>query len=90
MATLSYERVVHGLAESPTAWRAQLVTSVVTAEPQAIAHLAGPSIWPLVAAHHADAQLRRDAVRPVLAAGVLDGRDGRCDDRLALAEQAGA
>jgi cytochrome c oxidase subunit I+III len=44
-----YERVVHGLAESPTAWRAQLVTSVVTAEPQAIAHLSGPSIWPLVA-----------------------------------------
>ena len=38
------------LAESPTGWRAQLVTSVVTAEPQAIAHLAGPSIWPLVTA----------------------------------------
>ena len=45
-----YERVVHGLAEAPTAWRAQLVTSVVTAEPQALAHLAGPSIWPLLAA----------------------------------------
>ncbi len=45
-----YERVVHGLAESPTAWRAQLVTSVFTAEPRAIARLAGPSLWPLVAA----------------------------------------
>ena len=44
-----YERVVHGLAESPVTWRAQLVTSAVTAEPQAIAHLAGPSLWPLIA-----------------------------------------
>ena len=32
-----HERVVHGLAETPHAWRAQLVTSVITAEPQAIA-----------------------------------------------------
>jgi cytochrome c oxidase subunit I+III len=45
-----YERVVHGLAESPTAWRAQLVTSAITAEPQAIVHLARPSVWPLLAA----------------------------------------
>jgi cytochrome c oxidase subunit I+III len=45
-----HERVVRGLAESPSGWRAQLVTSVVTAEPQAIVHLAGPSIWPLVTA----------------------------------------
>jgi cytochrome c oxidase subunit I+III len=44
-----YERAVRGLAESPTAWRAQLVTSVVTAEPQAIVRLSGPSIWPLLA-----------------------------------------
>jgi cytochrome c oxidase subunit I+III len=43
------EGAVRGLAESPTAWRAQLVTNVVTAEPQAIVRLAGPSIWPLVA-----------------------------------------
>jgi cytochrome c oxidase subunit I+III len=47
---LEYERIVHGLAESPTAWRAQLVTSAITAEPQAIVHLARPSIWPLLAA----------------------------------------
>jgi cytochrome c oxidase subunit I+III len=44
-----HERIVRGLAESPTEWRAQIVTSVVTAEPQAIAHLSGPSIWPLIA-----------------------------------------
>jgi cytochrome c oxidase subunit I+III len=46
----NYERVVYGLAQSPTEWRAQLVTSVITAEPQAIVHLARPSIWPLVTA----------------------------------------
>jgi cytochrome c oxidase subunit I+III len=45
-----HERIVHGLAERPTGWRAQLVTSVVTAEPQAIVQLSGPSIWPLLAA----------------------------------------
>jgi len=44
------ERIVQGLAQSPTAWRAQLVTSVLTAEPQAIVRLSGPSIWPLLAA----------------------------------------
>jgi cytochrome c oxidase subunit I+III len=46
----SAERAVRGLAVSPAAWRAQLVTSVVTAEPQAIVRLSGPSIWPLLAA----------------------------------------
>ena len=42
------ERVVRGLAETPDAWRAQLVTGAVTAEPQAIVRLSGPSIWPLI------------------------------------------
>jgi cytochrome c oxidase subunit I+III len=44
-----HERIVHGLADSPTAWRAQLITSAVTAEPQAIVRLAHPSLWPLIA-----------------------------------------
>ncbi|MCC7372167.1 MAG: cbb3-type cytochrome c oxidase subunit I [Chloroflexi bacterium] len=44
-----HERVVRGLAQTPHAWRAQLITSVIAAEPQAIAHLAGPSLWPLLA-----------------------------------------
>jgi heme/copper-type cytochrome/quinol oxidase subunit 3 len=45
-----YERIVRGLGESPTGWRAQLITSVLTAEPQAVVQLSGPSIWPLIAA----------------------------------------
>ena len=44
-----HERIVRGLAESPAEWRAQLITTALTAEPQAIVRLAHPSIWPLLA-----------------------------------------
>ena len=41
---------VHGLAEWPLTWRAALVTSVNDAEPEEVIRVAGPSIWPFVAA----------------------------------------
>ncbi len=44
-----YQEIVQGLARTPSTWRAQVVTSVVDAEPQAIIRLAGPSIRPLIA-----------------------------------------
>jgi len=44
------KRLLDGLEEWPINWRAQLVTSVLDAEPQEIFRVAGPSIWPPVMA----------------------------------------
>jgi cytochrome c oxidase subunit I+III len=42
-----HERLVRGLAESPTTWRATVVVSVLDGEPQSIARMNTPSWWPL-------------------------------------------
>ena len=44
------QQLVHAISEWPLKWRAALVTSTGEAEPQEIFRVAGPSIWPLVAA----------------------------------------
>ncbi|MGH2351291.1 MAG: cbb3-type cytochrome c oxidase subunit I [Chloroflexota bacterium] len=44
-----YEGLVQGMAQAPSTWRAQIVTTVLDARPQAITRLSGPSIWPLIA-----------------------------------------
>jgi cytochrome c oxidase subunit I+III len=44
------EAFLHGLAEWPLKWRAALITSVNDAEPEEVIRVAGPSIWPFVAA----------------------------------------
>jgi cytochrome c oxidase subunit I+III len=43
------EQLVDGLSHTPINWRAQVITSVLDATPQAIVRLAGPSLWPLIA-----------------------------------------
>jgi cytochrome c oxidase subunit I+III len=43
-------RLVHALAERPTAWRATLLTTIVDAAPEGIIRLAPWSVWPLVVA----------------------------------------
>ncbi len=46
------EKIVHlveRLAEWPTTWRAALVTSARSGEPQEVYRVAGPSVWPFVA-----------------------------------------
>jgi cytochrome c oxidase subunit I+III len=43
------KRATGALEAAPTSWRATLVTSLLTAEPQAILHLPGPTLTPLVA-----------------------------------------
>ena len=42
------ENIVHGLAQWPYEWRAQLTTSALDAQPEEVFRVAGPSIWPLV------------------------------------------
>jgi cytochrome c oxidase subunit I+III len=44
------ERVAEGLRDLPVSWRASLVTDLLTARPQVVQHLPGPSIVPLVTA----------------------------------------
>ncbi len=44
------ERFVHSLAEWPLRWRAAVIVGTADARPQEIFRVAGPSIWPLVAA----------------------------------------
>lgn len=44
------ERLAQALAEWPTRWRAAVVTSTLDGHPQEVIRVAGPSIWPLVAA----------------------------------------
>ena len=46
----SLQRLVHANGEWPLRWRAALVVSTGEARPQEIFRVAGPSIWPLVAA----------------------------------------
>jgi cytochrome c oxidase subunit I+III len=44
------EKLLDLLVRWPTDWRAQLVTSIVDGKPQEVFRVAGPSIWPFVAA----------------------------------------
>ncbi|MGH9133603.1 MAG: cbb3-type cytochrome c oxidase subunit I, partial [Ilumatobacteraceae bacterium] len=44
------EKLLDGLGAWPLEWRAALVTSTATARPEEVVRVAGPSIWPLVAA----------------------------------------
>jgi cytochrome c oxidase subunit I+III len=44
------ERVVHALADWPLRWRAALAIGTADARPQEVYRVAGPSIWPLLAA----------------------------------------
>lgn len=44
------ERLVQALARWPTSWRAAMVTSTLEGRPLEIFRVAGPSIWPFVAA----------------------------------------
>ncbi len=44
------ERFVHGLAQWPLRWRAGVIVGTADAQPQEVFRVAGPSIWPLVAA----------------------------------------
>jgi cytochrome c oxidase subunit I+III len=44
------EHIVRGLAGWPLTWRAALLTSLTTAQPQEIFRVASPSIWPFVSA----------------------------------------
>jgi cytochrome c oxidase subunit I+III len=44
------ERIVRALADWPLRWRAALVVGTADAQPQEVFRVAGPSIWPLVAA----------------------------------------
>jgi cytochrome c oxidase subunit I+III len=48
--TPAYHRLTEILDHRPTDWRATLVVDAVTAQPQAIARMAGPSYMPLVTA----------------------------------------
>ncbi|MAT96986.1 MAG: cytochrome c oxidase subunit I [Anaerolineaceae bacterium] len=43
-------RLLDGLANWPTKWRAAMITSTVNARPVEIFRVSGPSIWPFVAA----------------------------------------
>ncbi len=47
---LDDERLVHALSEWPLRWRAALITGTSDADPEEVFRVAGPSIWPLVAA----------------------------------------
>lgn len=42
--------LVQDLGKWPTTWRAQLVTSTVYARPEELIQMAGPSLWPFIAA----------------------------------------
>jgi cytochrome c oxidase subunit I+III len=44
------ERFVHGLSQWPLRWRAAVIVGTADARPQEVFRVAGPSIWPLVAA----------------------------------------
>jgi cytochrome c oxidase subunit I+III len=44
------ERFVHGLAQWPLRWRAAVIVGTSDARPQEVFRVAGPSIWPLIAA----------------------------------------
>ncbi|HZB43538.1 MAG TPA: cbb3-type cytochrome c oxidase subunit I [Ilumatobacter sp.] len=44
------ERFVNGLAEWPLRWRAAVVVGTANARPQEVFRIAGPSLWPLIAA----------------------------------------
>ena len=44
------ERFVHALAEWPLRWRAALIVRTADAAPEEVFRVAGPSLWPLIAA----------------------------------------
>ncbi|HJQ76107.1 MAG TPA: cbb3-type cytochrome c oxidase subunit I [Acidimicrobiia bacterium] len=42
------ERLVHAMSQWPLQWRAALITSTGSAEPEEIFRVAGPSLWPFI------------------------------------------
>ncbi|MFN2557711.1 MAG: cbb3-type cytochrome c oxidase subunit I, partial [Nitriliruptorales bacterium] len=44
------ERFVHGIGQWPLKWRAAVIVGTADARPQEVFRVAGPSMWPLVAA----------------------------------------
>jgi cytochrome c oxidase subunit I+III len=44
------EKFIHGLSQWPLRWRAAVIVGTADAQPQEVFRVAGPSIWPLVAA----------------------------------------
>ncbi len=67
------EKLLTGLSQWPTTWRAALVTNTTTAEPEEVFRPSGPSIWPFLTACATVGIFSGELIgqRAVVAAGVV-------------------